>query len=225
MAAKQVKKPAPKTPGAPPPTSPLATDLTKEEQNHLGLERLVFFSDAVFAIAITLLALEVRLPVGGGELSNAQLFDDLLAIWPKYLSYVISFLVIGTFWLGHHRRFLLIKHYDRNLLFLNLLLLMVIAFIPFPTSVISEYGNQVATIFYAATIVVAGILSGAIWWYASSHNRLIDPAIDNRQRRRERLQTLAMPGVFLLSIGLALINDDLAKASWSLVAVIALLIR
>ncbi|HQY92394.1 MAG: TMEM175 family protein [Caldilinea sp.] len=225
MAAEQVMKPTLEATSPIPQTPDTATDSAKVEQNHLGLERLVFFSDAVFAIAITLLALEVRLPVGEGDLSNTELLHDLLAIWPKYLSYTISFLVIGAFWLGHHRRFLFIKRYDRNLLFLNMMLLMVIAFIPFPTSVISEYGNQVATIFYAATIVVAGLFSGAIWWYASYHDRLIDPAMDSRQRRRERLQTLAMPGIFLLSIGLALINDDLAKASWSVVAIVALLIR
>lgn len=200
-------------------------DAASAERNRLGMERLVFFSDAVFAIAITLLALEIRLPSDAGELSNAELLQSLLVIWPKYLSYVISFLVIGAFWLGHHRRFLYIERYDRSLLMLNLLLLMSIAFIPFPTAIISDNGGLVATIFYAATIVVAGLLSGAVWRYASHHNRLIDADLNAHERRRERLQTLAMPGVFLVSIGLAFINDDLAKASWSLILIIALLIR
>lgn len=200
-------------------------DAASAERNRLGLERLIFFSDAVFAIAITLLALEIRLPSDANELSNAALLQSLFVIWPKYLSYVISFLVIGAFWLGHHRRFLYIERYDRSLLILNLLLLMAVAFIPFPTSIISDNGGLVATIFYASAIVVAGLLAAVVWWYASHRNRLINADLGAHERRRERLQTLAMPGVFLVSIALAFVNDDLAKASWGLILIIALLIR
>ena len=189
-------------------------------QDHLGLERLVFFSDAVFAIAITLLALEVRLPSPGEELGNAQLVQALLAIWPRYLSYAISFLVIGTFWMGHHKKFRFIVRYDAGLLLLNLLLLMAVAFIPFPTSVISEYGNRTATIFYAFAMMIVGLLSAAIWIYASRDNRLIDPAFPPQRTRRETLRALIPPAIFLLSIGLAFINDDLAKYSWLLIAVV-----
>lgn len=189
-------------------------------QDHLGLERLVFFSDAVFAIAITLLALEVRLPSPGEELGNAQLVQALLAIWPKYLSYAISFLVIGTFWMGHHKKFRFIVRYDAGLMVLNLLLLMAVAFIPFPTGVISEYGNRTATIFYAFAMMIVGLLSAAIWIYASRGNRLIDPAFPPQRARRETLRALIPPAIFLLSIGLAFINDDLAKYSWLLIAVV-----
>jgi uncharacterized membrane protein len=190
------------------------------EQDHLGLERLVFFSDAVFAIAVTLLALEIRLPSPGEDLTNAQLVPALLAIWPKYLSYAISFLVIGTFWMGHHRKFRFITRYDAGLMLLNLLLLMGVAFIPFPTSVLSEYGNRTATIFYALVMAIVGLLSAALWVYASRHNRLIEPTFTLPRARRETLRALIPPAVFLLSIGLAFINDDLAKYSWLLIAVV-----
>ena len=73
-------------------------------QDHLGLERLVFFSDAVFAIAATLLALDIRLLAGQEEMDNAQLLTALLGIWHKYLAYLISFLVIGFFWISHHHQ-------------------------------------------------------------------------------------------------------------------------
>lgn len=189
-------------------------------QENLGLERLVFFSDAVIAIAITLLALEIRLPALGEELSNAQLLQSLLALWPRYLGYLISFLVIGEFWLGHHRKFRFIVRYDRSLLLLNLLFLMLIAFIPFPTVVLSEYGNRTATIFYALTITVAGLLLLAVWSYAAQHNRLLDPDFAPAQRRHEWQRSLVVPLIFLLSIGLAFINDDLAKFSWVLIAVV-----
>jgi uncharacterized membrane protein len=196
-----------------------STDSPENKQDQVGLERLIFFSDAVFAIAITLLSLDLRLPIAGSTLTNSELAQRLLEIWPKYLAYVISFLVIGTFWAGHHRRFRIIQRSDSNLLWLNLLLLMVIAFIPFPTALLSEYGNRTATQFYALVMVLAGVLSAATWWYASYGDRLIDPNLDKRMRRRETWGPLLLVGVFLFSAGLAFINDDIAKLSWLLLAV------
>ena len=190
------------------------------EGDQLGLERLLFFSDAVFAIAITLLALEIRLPSLEDSLTNDQLFQQLLAIWPKYFSYALSFFVIGAFWMGHHRKFRFILRYDTNLILLNLLLLMGVAFIPFPTAVIGENENRTATIFYALVMAIAGLLNAAIWIYASHRNRLIEPSFTPQQRRRETLRTLVVPGVFLLSIALAFINPIIAIYSWLLVAVV-----
>ncbi len=191
----------------------------------MGLERLVFFSDAVFAIAITLLALEIRLPVEATNLTNQNLLAVLLSIWPKYLSFIISFLVIGNFWIAHHRRFSLLTRYDNRLLVLNLLMLMSIAFIPFPTSIISENGNRTATIFYALAIIVTGLLSALLWWYTAWENRLIDKSVDKQEVRRNLLSILTTPAVFLLSIGLAFINPDLGKFSWILTAPAALMLR
>lgn len=188
-----------------------------DSSEQLGLERLVFFSDAVFAIAITLLALEIRLPALEEPLTNEQLWQSLLAIWPSYLGFTVSFLVVGGFWISHHRKFRFIKRFDRNFMLLNLLLLMLIAFIPFPTSVLIEYGNRTATIFYAVVVTLAGLLLLASWAYASSHNRLLAPHVDAQQKRSETLRTLVAPAIFALSIGLAFINDDLAKFSWLLI--------
>ena len=186
------------------------------ETDHFGLERLVFFSDAVFAIAITLLALEIHLP-SAAELSNDQLAQQLISIWPKYLSYIISFLVIGLFWMAHHRKFQLIKRYDNRLMTLNLLLLMSVAFIPFPTSVISEYGNRSATIFYALAILVTNALSILLWLYASRNHRLTGGEPPLSQVNHETRRAIFVSGVFILSIGLAFIDDNLAKLSWMLV--------
>ena len=196
-----------------------------DNDDHVGLERLIFFSDAVFAIAITLLALEIRVPDTVATPTDDQLLTQLLNLWPKYLAYVISFLVIGTFWVAHHRRFRYIRRYDRRLLWINLLLLMCIAFIPFPTGVISEYTGRTATIFYALTMIATGLLSGAVWWHAAWHDRLIDPALDRQQRHYERLAPLVIPGIFLFSIGLAFIDTQLAKFSWGLTLPAAWLIR
>lgn len=193
---------------------------TSVEQDSLGLERLLFFSDAVFAIAITLLALELRLPSLGGSLTNDQLLQALLAIWPKYFSYALSFFVIGAFWMGHHRKFRFILRYDTNLILLNIFLLMWIAFIPFPTAIIGETENRTAVIFYALVMAVAGLLNAALWVYASRNNRLIESGFTPQQKRRETIRALIVPGVFLLSIGLAFIQPVIAIYSWLLIAIV-----
>lgn len=192
-----------------------------DHRDQLGLERLIFFSDAVFAIAITLLALEIRLPATEELLSNSQLASQLAGMWHEYLAYIMSFLVIGTFWMAHHRKYRLIKHYDGGLLFLNLLFLMVVAFIPFPSSIISKYPDRAATIFYALVMLLAGLLLAVIWWYASNGNRLIDPRLDSKQQRRQFFAPLITSAIFLLSIGIAFLDVGIARLSWLLILLVA----
>lgn len=120
------------------------------------LERLAFFSDAVFAIAITLLVIEIRLP----ELeSEAGLGNALLALFPKYIAFLVSFFVIGRFWVGHHNAFSHMKTCDNKLVLRNLFFLMTIAFMPFPTALISAYGgNRIAFSVYTGWLTFSGLL-------------------------------------------------------------------
>lgn len=196
--------------------------MIEQEHPDLGLERLIFFSDAVFAIAITLLALDIRLPAGSEMFSDAQLLTALLGMWHKYLAYGISFLVIGTLWIGHHRKFRFIKRHDSRLLMLNLLMLMVIAFVPFPSSILSENPNRTATVFYALTMAAASLLGAAVWQYAAHRHRLIDSQMDEKLRRRQLIAPLATAAAFLLSVGIAFLNADLAKLTWGLIAFVSL---
>jgi uncharacterized membrane protein len=193
---------------------------TENEPRHpdqLGLERLIFFSDAVFAIAITLVALEIRLPADEELLDDSQLLIQLAGMWHEYLAYFISFMVIGTFWMAHHRKYRFIKRYDGRLMLLNLLFLMVVAFIPFPSSIISKYSERTATIFYALTMALAGLLLAGIWRYASRHNRLIAPDLDAKQRQRQFLAPLMTTAIFLLSIGIAFWDAGLGRLVWLLI--------
>jgi uncharacterized membrane protein len=196
---------------------PSQSDQAHINSDQIGLERLVFFSDAVFAIAITLLALEIRLPQGDGSVSDAYLLNILLATWQKILAYVISFMVIGTNWIAHHRKFRFVRNYDNTLILLNLLMLMMIAFIPFPSSVISEYSNRTATIFYALTIILSGLFSAAIGWHIVHTERLIVPDLDAKHRRRLYLAPLLTSAVFALSIGIAFYDLGLTRLSWILI--------
>ena len=196
--------------------SPSETVRETTYQDQLGLERLIFFSDCVFGIAITLLVLDVKIPAGAEAFNNDQLLAALFGTWHKYLAYLISFLVIGSFWISHHRKFRVIKRYDNGLLWINLLLLMIISFIPFPTAVISENGNRTATIFYALTMVLNGLLVSVLWWYAARNNHLIDVNVDKHRRWREAAGPFVTTTIFLVSIGIAFLDENLAKLCWLL---------
>ena len=129
-------------------------------------ERLVFFSDAVFAIAVTLLVLEIHPPQ-----DTRHLLHGLAALWPSYLSYAITFLLIGQVWANHHVMFDHIRSADRTVLFLNILLLMDIAFLPFAAAVLSAafgtgHGQRTAVVFHGMAFLLAAILFNVIWGYA-----------------------------------------------------------
>jgi uncharacterized membrane protein len=135
-----------------------------------GTSRLEAFSDGVFAIAITLLILEVRVP------RDVPLGEGLLEIWPSYLAYVTSFLTIGVIWFNHDAILRLVRRADRTLLSLNTLLLMVVAFIPFPTRLVAEYlreggaDERYAALAYGCTFVLLAIVFN-LWWRWISHGR------------------------------------------------------
>jgi uncharacterized membrane protein len=136
--------------------------------------RLEAFSDGVFAIAVTLLILEIHVPA---RQHAETLGHELLRIWPSYLGYLTSFLTIGVMWINHHHVFELIARVDRTMLLLNTLLLMLIAFVPFPTAVLAEFietgGARSAAVLYGATLTLTAMTYFAWWRYASAGRRLI----------------------------------------------------
>ena len=136
-----------------------------------GTTRFETFSDGVFAIAATLLVLEFSVVPG------RHLGSELLHIWPAYFAYVTSFLTIGIIWMNHHHTVSLLGRTDRTMLFINNLLLLTIAFLPFPTRLVAEdlrsAGNRPAAIAYAATFVVMAALHQVWWQYARRNRRLI----------------------------------------------------
>jgi TMEM175 potassium channel family protein len=134
--------------------------------------RLVAFSDGVFAITITLLVLEIRPPT-----DDAELLDGLVALWPSYLAYAVTFLFIGQVWVNHHVMFDHIRGADRTVLLLNTVLLMVVAFLPFATSVLAEslrsgHGQRTAVAFYGIAFDVTALTFNAVWQYASRQGLL-----------------------------------------------------
>lgn len=123
------------------------------------LERLTFFSDAVFAIAMTLLVVEVKLPHLHAP-TGPELGEALLNLMPNYVGFLVSFLVLGRFWLVHHEVMGMLKAGNKRLVTANLLLLLAVAFMPFPTAVISEYVQlRVGIGFYAGWLILLGLLN------------------------------------------------------------------
>jgi len=191
------------------------------------LDRIVNFSDGVFAIVITLLVLDIRVPNIPEGLVSQELPSRILALEPKFLSYVISFLVIAIYWQVHHRVFRPIRSYDRTLLWLNFLFLMAISFLPFPTSLLGEYSEQqLSVVIYAATAAIASLLLVSISWYTTAEHRLVAPdSVDDEAERKQRVQGLAVPVVFLLSIGISFFSPRAAMYSWLLLSVTDPIIR
>jgi uncharacterized membrane protein len=185
------------------------------------LDRIVNFSDAVFAIAITLLVLDIRVPEIPDNLVAEELPAQLLALWPKYFGYVLSFVVIISFWNIHHTIFGGIRDYDKILILLNSAFLMFVAVVPFPTSLLSEYGNyQLPVAIYAATLAVGRLLLTAIYWYATSDRRLVDPDLDPRVVRFFLIRGLTVPVIFLLTIGISFFSVSAAIYSWLLLLLV-----
>src|SRR5579863_1885581 len=140
-----------------------------------GTGRLEAFSDGVFAIAATLLVLEFAVKTGKGA---PPLGHQLLHLWPSYLAYATSFLTIGIIWMNHHFCVETIGRADRTLMFLNLLLLLTVAFLPFPTRLVADSlrehsGERPAVLAYAATFVLMAMVYNVWWRYASKGRRLI----------------------------------------------------
>jgi uncharacterized membrane protein len=165
-----------------------------EAELDLRLHRLLFFSDGVYAIAVTLLAVELILPEATAELHGRELLRNLLESWPRVLAFLTSFLFIANFWAAHNVLFHHVRRFDGALMWLALLQLLCVAFLPFPTSVVGEHASDpVAQQFYFGSLLVTGLAMWALWWYMSSGRRLVDPDLGPRTIRRHHLLSAGVP--------------------------------
>lgn len=184
--------------------------------------RIEAFSDGVFAIAITLLIIEIGVPHVEGE---EPLFGALVGLWPSYVGYVISFLQIGVIWANHHNRFRFVERSDHVLLFLNVLFLMCVAFIPFSTALLAEYlegsaaQRGTAGAVYAGTLAVTAIFFTILWLYVAGNRRLVDRSLDPSLLRAMTRRYVAGTFAYLLAFAVAFIS---VTASLALIVILAL---
>jgi uncharacterized membrane protein len=190
-----------------------AADKNKDE---LGFERMVFFSDAIFSVAITLMALEIRLPELDPEHAADQIGSALAALIPHIEVYVLTFVVIGVYWLVHHRLFRAIQRFDLPLMWFNLIFLMMIALIPVATNALGTYPELGLTVaFYCITLALVGLTEFALWFYALRKHYFLD-FVAPHGALYFALRILTPPVIFLLSLLLIPINTDWVKFSWVL---------
>jgi TMEM175 potassium channel family protein len=193
------------------------------QPSHSDVVRLEAFSDGVFAIAITLLVLEIRVPDEAAVARAGSLFAALRALWPSYAGYAISFLVIGIMWANHHAMFRYIRRCDRNLLLINVLFLMCVSFLPFPTAVMADYlrhpgEQQPAMAFYSATLFVIALAFNAVWRYGTAGRRLLDPAADEEAVATISRRYLVGPLAYAATVALAFVDAAVCLAAHFLLA-------
>lgn len=174
------------------------------EHSPLGFERVVFFSDAVFAIVITILVLPLTAEFEIPD-DTTSFTHQLTELWPKIVIFLVSFLVVGQFWLAHHRIFTRIGSYDSGLLVINLLFLLAVSFLPFPAAVLGAFGTDeegLPGVFYAASLTVVSIAMSAVWIYAVRRGLLIEN-MTPAQVKAVTMGSLIIDVIFALSIGIA----------------------
>ena len=182
--------------------------------------RIDAFSDGVFALAITLLVIEIAVPEvhDGGSLA-----EGLRELWPSYLGYVVSFITIGVMWINHNHVFHDIARTDYTLKILNLLLLMSIAFVPFVTAVLADYMRdedyqEAAVLAYGATLTVNAIFFNALWLYAARIGDLLEPVVTERRIRSRTQRYLLGPLMYGVTLPLALIEPWLSIGIYTALA-------
>jgi TMEM175 potassium channel family protein len=187
-----------------------------------GTVRLEAFSDGVFAIAATLLVLDIGVP--------ASKFDDLwrgiLDQWPSYLAYATSFITIGGLWLLHHGVFRRLAFADNVVTRLNLLLLMSVAFLPFPTRLVAEAidmadAERAAVIFYGASLLTITLLTNAMWRYVARNRELLEPGVSDRDVKAVLDVTTPNVGFYAIVIALAILAPRAAAFGYLVVALLA----
>jgi len=185
--------------------------------NEKVLGRILAFSDGVFAIAILLLLIDIGLPA---DTTVVNLGSTLIELWPKYLAFLLSFVVIGLYWSAHVRVFREIVRYDQNLIWLNLLFLLFIVVIPFSTSVLSVHLFQLSGIIYATVMACAGYMNTVLRIYAGRNHRLVNKRLSPSYIRRGILFSLFAPVGFTVSIGVAFFNALAAMVFWVVIFVV-----
>ena len=184
----------------------------------LSKKRVEFLTDGIFAVVMTLLVLDISVPqISSHDAIDSitvgtELLNGLFDLWPKLLSFGISFITLAIYWLAHHRQFYYIKHVNRTLIWINFMFLMATCLLPFSASLLGEYHQQQISIFVfgANSIIIASLLS-IQWWYALSHystfvHENLDPVIKTTSLKRLLLGII----VYLIAIGISFVDVHLS---------------
>jgi uncharacterized membrane protein len=180
----------------------MSNNLHNELRKEFQLERLILFSDAVFAIAITLLVIEIKIPeFHNEEVTDKKLLEKLGELIPKFIGFLVSFLLIGQYWIVHHRMFGYVINFNSRLIWLNIFFLLAVALMPFSTAFYSEFvlsNTMTPVIFYSANIACLGFLNFFMWRYISQPERKLSENITQPMARFFSLRALTVPLIFII---------------------------
>lgn len=182
----------------------------------IKVEYVISFSDALFAFSITLMALSIQIPDFPSNISESELTNRLGELLiPNIIHYIISFLVIGTYWIAYHRIFEYIKYVNTTLVWLNLLFLLFISLVAYFTGLLAAYGTyRIVLIYFASIFSTAGFILCFLWWYASHNRRLVNKDMNPHLSRYFLIRGLVAPATFLVSIGISFIDVQTATYFW-----------
>jgi uncharacterized membrane protein len=190
----------------------------------LATNRLEALVDGVFAVVMTLLVLDIKVPPPTKPHAAVNLLGDLLSLHATALSYALSFVIAGIYWVGHHNQFAYIRRTDRPLLWINILFLMCVAFIPFSAALLAAYpGQRIAVIVYGANLIVVGLVLYLHWWYATRNDHLVDGELDPHVVRLATTRILMAPVIYVVAIGLSFVNTTVSIGIYVLVPVLYIL--
>ena len=180
----------------------MSNKLHNELKKEFQLERLILFSDAVFAIAITLLVIEIKIPeIHEKPITDNAVLHKLAELIPKFVGFLVSFLLIGQYWIVHHRMFSFVINFTDRLIWLNILFLFDIALMPFSTGFYSEYvlrGVVTPVIFYTANIALLGLANFLMWRYLSNQKNNLTENLTPALARYFSLRALTVPTIFVI---------------------------
>ena len=166
------------------------------------IERIAFFSDAVFAIAITLLIIEIKIPqIEERPVTDEVLLNALFTNIPKFIGFIVSFFVISLYWMSHHRMFRYVQHYNQKMIWNNIVFLLFIVMMPFSTAVYSEYFNltlHTPVILYTINICCCGLYSYRLWHIIGNPKYNLSPHLNKVILRYNSVRALLIPGLFVV---------------------------
>lgn len=189
--------------------------LRNEKKKEFQLERLILFSDAVFAIAITLLVIEIKVPeIEKAELTEGRLLGALAHLIPKFFGFMISFMFIGIYWTVHHRLFGYVVNYTPKLLRLNLLFLFAVALMPFSTAFYSEYIMKhmiTPVVFYTGNIIMLGLFNLFMWRHIGNPKNKLSEELSRADVRYFSIRAIVVPAMFTIFAFIYLVNPVISS--------------
>jgi uncharacterized membrane protein len=192
----------------------------------IKIEHVISFSDAVFAFAITLMALSIDIPDLPSNLTQAELLDKLYGLFPQFESYIISFAVIAIFWVSYHQVFNHIKGSHIIMVYLNLLFLLLITLLSLSTSLVINYGDyHIPYMIYSFMVILTSSLLALIWWHATKDKLLIDKNLHSLYIKGVMINLISIPLVFTISIIISFVNLDIAEYFWLVIAPLNIAIK